>query len=661
MASSLAPFEHLALVNARGVARMHETVADAAATSPVPLDLAVLCIPAATCALAVRECASAGVSHVLICAGGFAEAGGAGVEYQAELERAAAETGMRVLGPNTSGFFVPPDGLFASFVPAASSLPPGRVAVVAASGGLNHALAFAFQRRGVGLSLGVGIGAGLDVATPEVLRYCADDTGTAVVAVHIESVADGAALLDAIAYTSRRKPVVVLVVGKHDVGDFALSHTGALATSWRTARALLAQAGAVIVDDEQQLVVACSTLASTRAQPTADPGAALVTAQAGPGLLVADALQGAGIRVPSLSPSTLEKLSELLPPLTYQANPVDTGRPGPQHFAVLSAVAADASIDLIGVYALAEPVIDLVAAVSSADLSGRACVIGVDGPDQDVLTARTAASEDGLALVVGPTELAVALDALAQDARQQYASSMDPTRDPPAPLATAPVCGPLTEAAAKDLLNGWGVTTPDRCLCSTEAEALAALERLGPPVAVKISSVSVLHKSEVGGVRLGVTSEAQMADAFRSVCSALRPLPGETVEVLVERMADPGVDLIVGARRDPVFGPVVVVGVGGVAAEVYADVAIAAVPTAPGRLSALLGQLRGRALVEGFRGSVPVDPGEVGQVAELLGNVLLVHPEVDEIEINPLRATPTGLVALDAVLVTRPDAEEERR
>ena len=657
MAGSLSSFEHLSLVNARGVDGMHATVADAAAASPVPLDLAVLCIPAPACAQTVRECAAAGVSHVLICAGGFAEAGGVGVEIQAELMRAAAETGVRVLGPNTSGFFVPPDHLAASFVPAAGALEAGRVAIVAASGGLNHALAFAFQRRGVGLSLGVGIGAGLDIGTPEVLRYCADDPETAVVALHIETVSDGPALLDAIGYASRRKPVVALVVGQHDIGEFARSHTGALATSWRTTRALLSQVGAVIVDDEQDLVVACSVLASTRAQATADPGAALVTAQAGPGLLVADALHGAGIRLPVLDQSTRELLSDLLPPLTYQANPVDTGRPGPEHHAVLSAVAADSSIDLVGVYALAEPVVDLVSAVTRADLQGRACVVGVDGPQQDVLNARASASDAGVALVVGPTELAVAIDALAQDSRQQHAISGDRAFEPRIPATTATIGGPMTEAATKDLLDDWGVKTPERRLCATAAQAIVALAELGAPVAVKVSLASLLHKSDVGGVQLGVTSEAEMVDAFEAVTSVLEP--SEPVEVLVEQMAGPGVDLIVGARRDPVFGPVVIVGVGGVAAEVYADVAIAAVPTSLTRLSTLLSQLRGRALVEGFRGNPPVDPDGVARIVELLGDLLVSHPEIDEIEVNPLRATGAGLVALDAVLVARADAHEE--
>lgn len=656
MAGSLAGFPgDVALVNARGVAGMSTSITDACQGSAGPVDLAVLCVPAAACADAVRECADAGVGAALVCAGGFAEAGGPGVELQDGLAEAVASTGVRLLGPNTSGFFAPGRGLVASFVPSARALEPGRVAVVAASGGLNHALAFAFQRRGVGLSLGVGIGTGLDVDAPDVVRFCADDPDTAVVALHLETVSDGPALLEAVAHASRRKPVVALVVGQHDIGEFAQSHTGALATSWRTTRALLGQAGAVVVDDEQALVTAATVLASTRAGAVAAPAAGLVTAQAGPGLLVADALHDAGVGLPGLSGATRERLAAVLPPLTYQANPVDTGRPGPRHHEVLSAVAADAGVDLLAVYALAEPVVDLVAAVTDADLAGCACVIGVDGTADDIAIAQERAAAAGVAMVVGPTELAVAVDALAQDARRQHelpdgATSGSHPGQPPAPITT-----PLTEASAKDLLAGWGVPTPERRLCRSLAEAHAALEELGAPVAVKVSSATVLHKSDIGGVRLGVATADEMTDAFTAVGTAGG---GDEPEVLVERMASSGTDLILAARRDPVFGPVVVLGVGGVATEVYSDVAISRFPASRTRLAGLTGQLRGRALLEGFRGAPPVPTEELARLATVLGEALLAHPELDEIEINPLRAVGDHLVALDAVVVGREAGEE---
>jgi len=648
MAASLAGRElPVALVNSRGGHGMHTSVAAATDASPVPLDLAVLCVPAGACAAVLEECASVGVTAALVCAGGFSEAGGDGLEHERRLLEVASATGIRLLGPNTSGFFVPASGLRASFVPGVARLSPGPVAVVAASGGLNHALAFALQRQDAGLSLGVGIGAGIDVTATEVLEYLADHEATRAIALHIENVVDGPALLAAVEAASRVKPVVALVVGEHDIGDFAQSHTGALATSWRTTRALLRQAGAVVVDDEDALVTAVTTLAAARLEPSRDPGAALVTGQAGPGLLVADALHGGGVRVPLLSDKTQARLGELLPPMTYQANPVDTGRPGPAHGDVIGAVAADSDIAVLAVYGLTEPVIDLPRVVAEADLGSKVAVVGLDGPAEDVAAGRRTARGLGVPLVVGARALSTAVIALCEDARLAAARRAAPTAGDPHVSQELTVAGlSWSEAQAKDVLDGLGIPTPARAVCSTLEEAQAALERIGSPVAVKISDATVLHKSDNQGVHLGVASPQEMREAV----DALRQIGAR--EFLVEAMSPPGIDLVVGARRDPVFGPVVLVGVGGVATEVYADVAIASVPTSMERLTALPGQLAAQPLFDGFRGEAPVDRQALAQVLAQLGALLVANPHLAEIEINPLRAHAQGLLALDAVIVS---------
>lgn len=405
------------LVNARGGEGMHPTIAEAVSAAPGPVDLAVLCVPAHACPAAIAEAGAAGVRAALVCAGGFAETGIDGEALQRELTAVAREAGVRLLGPNTSGFFAPLTGLLASFVPGVADVRPGGVGVVAASGGLNHALAFALDRAGSGVSLGVGIGAGEDVAAPEVIEHLAADQDTTAIALHLETVSDGDALLSAVARAAEVTPVVAMVVGRNDIGDFAASHTGALATSWRTTRALLRQAGAVVVDDVDALVTTSSVLSLVRLPAKPTPQAGLITAQAGPGLITADALHTAGVPLPRLTEATLEGLGDLLPPMTYQANPVDTGRPGPNHGRVITAVAADAGIDLTAVYALAEPVVDLVASVEPAHAAGLPVVIGVDGPAADILTCRERARIAGVPVVTGPDALATAVAGLAEDAR----------------------------------------------------------------------------------------------------------------------------------------------------------------------------------------------------------------------------------------------------
>ena len=379
-------------------------MADAAAASADPIDLAVLCVPAAVSAQALTDAARAGVRAALVCSGGYAEAGGAGVGYQEELMAAARAAGVALLGPNTSGFFAPARGLTASFVPGAGAVPPGPVAVVAASGGVNHALSFLLAEADVGVSLAVGLGNAIDVTAADVLTHLAEDESTAAVALHVESVADGPALTAAIRALTERVPVVALVVGRNDVAEFARSHTGALATSWRTTRAALRAAGAVLVDDERELVDAVTALSAVRLPPLAAPGIGVVTAQAGPGLLHVDGLRGRGVAVPPLGDATQAALGQLLPPLTYQANPVDTGRPDPGFGAVLATVAADPAVDLVSVYALSEPdALDLPVAVESAlDAGAGPVVVGLGGPPDQVTPQRQALRKLGVPALGGP-------------------------------------------------------------------------------------------------------------------------------------------------------------------------------------------------------------------------------------------------------------------
>jgi acyl-CoA synthetase (NDP forming) len=640
----------VALVNSRGGDGLHETIAEAVAavrSAGGQPDLAVLCVPAAVCPDVVRDCGQHGVRAVLVCAGGFAEAGPDGAALQARLLAAARTVNIRVLGPNTSGFFVPGRGLFASFVPGVADLEPGQVAVLAASGGLNHALAFAFQRDGIGLSLGVGIGAGVDVTAVDVLHYLAEDTTTTAIALHLENVTDGLGLLHAVRRTVQRKPVVALLVGQHDVGEFAQSHTGALATSWRTARDLLRQAGAVLVERADDLVVATGALSSVRL-PSRAYGVGLVTAQAGPGLLIADSLHDAGICLPPLSEQTQLALVELLPPLTYQANPVDTGRPGAHHAEVLRIVAADPGIDLLAVYGLVEHVVDLPAAAAATIADGHTVVVGVDGTAEQVSVARAACAAAGVPITVGADALTCAVSALVQDAARYSSSSTAITgrrRGPHWEVGE----GPWTESQAKEVLSALGVPVPARRVCREREAAHAALAALGGPVAVKVSRPDILHKSDVGGVHLGIRDHEGL-DAALTAFAEL-----SAGEVLVEQMAPDGIDLIAGARRDPVFGPIVVLGVGGIATEIYADVAIASVPASHDQLRCLPTQLRARALLEGFRGQPALDRDAIADVLETLGDLLLANDHLTDVEINPLRCTSQGLLALDAVLVAGKD------
>jgi acetate---CoA ligase (ADP-forming) len=634
---------HLALVNGRD-ATMHSTVPAAMLAGPV--DLAMICVPASACPAVLAEAAEAGVRAAVICGGGFAETGGSGAALQQELAAVVARTGIRLLGPNTSGFFSPGAGLTASFVPAASLVPAGHVAVVAASGGMNHAVAFLLADAGHGVSLAVGLGNSVDVNAADVLDHLASDPQTAAIALHVESVTDGSRLISSISALTPHKPVVALVVGRHDIGAFAASHTGALATSWRTTRSALAQAGAVLVGDERELVDAVGALAVTRARPGRDPGVGVVTAQAGPGLLLLDDLRGRAADVPELTPATQARLAALLPPLTFQCNPVDTGRPGPDFGQLLAAVAIDPAIDVIAAYALHEPdAVDLVAAVQEAQVPGVPIVLGVGGTGPEPARIRRSLLAAGVVAAVDPRGVAAAAAALLADARARC-----PSTAPPAVRRASGEhigAGPFDEGQAKDLLSRLGIATPARHVCASRASAHAALAELASPAAVKLLDSAVLHKTDVGGVHLSVRTAADLDTALDALDSA------GAVRYLVEAMAPPGVDLVVGARRDRVFGPIVLLGLGGTTAEVLADVCVRLAPLSEADAAAMARELAGRALLDGWRGGPVLDSAELGRVVAALGDLIAANPQLAEAEINPLRLTAEGLIALDAVFITR--------
>jgi acetate---CoA ligase (ADP-forming) len=641
MARSLARFGGpVALINPREPSM---TASVAAAAQQHPVDLAILCVPAAASPSALAEAAGAGAKAAIVCGGGFAETGTEGERWQAALTDVAVRTGIRVLGPNTSGCFVPALGLTATFVPGAADVPPGQISIVAASGGVNHALAFLLAEAGYGVSLGVGLGNAIDIAAPDVLDHLANDPATTAVALHLESVADGPRLLAAVWRLTLHKPVVALVVGRHDVSAFAQSHTGALATSWRTIRAALRQAGAVLVDSERELLDAVTALSLVRL-PAGAQGVGVLTAQAGPGLLLLDDLHGRGAAVPELSAATRSVISDLLPPMTYQNNPVDTGRPGPAFAGVLRALAADPQVDIIGGYALYEPdALDPVAAVDEAK-TAVPVVLGIGGSGGPARAARRALARRGVPAPADPSGVAAAIGALLEDARLRRRKTFE--RASAAPITVELGEGPWDEAAAKSIMEALGMSAPGRRVCADRAAAHTALEELGGPVAVKLLDSAVLHKTEVGGVHLGVRSSGELDAAL----DALERIGAR--QVLVEAMAPAGVDLVVGARRDPVFGPVVLVGLGGTVAEALADVSVRVAPITPDEASGMVDDLTGRALLDGWRGGPVLDRLALGEFVAALGGLLSAHPEILELEVNPLRVTAAGLVVLDAVIIT---------
>lgn len=617
-----------------------------------PVDLAILAIPASACPAAIAEAAGCGVGAAIVCAGGMSEAGPQGVELERQLGEAAraGERPLRLLGPNTSGVIRPAGGFCASFVTATREIATGGVGIIARSGGVNHALAFALDARGVGISVAAGVGNGLDVDEAELLRYLADHEGTTAIALHVEGIRDGRALFEAVSYASSRKPVVAIKVGRTDVDRLARSHTGAMTGSYELARAALAQAGAVVVEGSDEMLDALAALCRSRLPAGSDAGVGLISGQAGPALLLADELQARGGRLPELEPDTNVMLSSLLGGDTFTGNPVDTGRPEIGSFTGAAvALAADPAVDLLVGYALDEPeALDLPAAAERISNATEVPLIIASGgrqPRMRDLGDRLA--EIGIPLLDSPEGAARAAAALLEDsAARALAGTPDACLDGTAPSIQPK---PIDEDEAKALLSAAGIRRPPSAVCTDHAAAREALRELGGPVVAKRLDPALEHKSGLGAVKLGLRTEEQLDAALGELDQV--DLPGPR-RYLIEREAEAGVDLIVGGSRHPDWGPTVLVGIGGTAAEAINDTAVSLAPLSPAQAEALIARLGAQRLLDGFRDLPPVDRTALAEVIVLCGELLLANPQLSELDLNPVRATADGLVCLDALIAS---------
>ncbi len=540
-----------------------------------------------------------------------------------------------MLGPNTSGFMNPVDGVMANFVPYVTRLEPGPASIVASSGGMNLAVSFLANGEGLGLRLGIGLGNAADVGFAEVLDFLVHDEATRVIGLHLEGVDDGRALYEAIARTVSAKPVVVLKVGRSEVNEFALSHTGRVIGDFALTCAALKQAGAVLVDDVGQLVDAMRALVARRIRPSLEPGVGVVTAQAGPGLFIADVLRSRSVSVPPLADATVKGLQRLLPPLTMLSNPVDTGRPAETFGQVLALTAADDAVDALVVYALKESdVINPEVAFRTPGVGGELPVVfGTSGPREMLDLSQRVLTAMGVPQYRTPEQAARAASALVEDARAR-ARHDAPSASRLLDLPSLPD-GPLDEHAGKELLDALGVATPSRRVCPDREAAHAAFASIGGTVVVKILDPTVAHKDEIRGVHVGIESAAALDAALAAIDLVSGP---SSRGYLLEAHAEDGPELLVGGVHDPVWGSVVAFGRGGRDVESH-------------RPAMRLAPLSDRDVAELV---AEIDPNlDWVALAAVIHAVaaLLACPGVTEVDVNPVRLTSRGAIALDALVV----------
>lgn len=628
---------------------------------PRGLDLALVSLPAKAVLPAVRALGARGCRVCVVLASGFGETGETGRAVQGDLGAIALATGMRIVGPNCMGVVNVPGRLNASYfwdVPRQ----PGGITFVSQSGAYGGLFFREARERSLGVAKFLSIGNQSDLGFTECLAWLADDPETRVVGLFVEGIRDGRAFVAAARQLARAKPVVALKVGRAEAGRRAAgSHTGSLAGAWETYRAAFAAAGVVAVEETEELFDAIATLEVHGSRPPRDPAIAILTISGGPSVVAADAAEAAGLRVPALPEGRRLALRAHLPEFGADGNPVDmTPQMEPAGFEpsvrlvleapeISGAVAIDVGLDRPE-YADA-----LAAAQAATGKPVVACT--VDTPDMD---RRLRAA--GIPLVPGPERAVRAYRALVRHAelrrRTETAPSSRPSRTLSADLVgrLASVRGPLGQEDARALLTAYGVPFPRERVVATAEEALSAAREIGYPLVVKTARPDVLHRTEVGGVVLGVADGEALTRAVRALEARLGPGP-----LLVQEEVPRGLELLVGGRRDQSFGPTVLVGLGGVLAELLREVSIGLAPLAPDTARAMLAEGRRAALLRGFRGAAAVDEGVLADVLVAIGDLLADHAAIVELDLNPLIASGGRVVAVDALVLVNPESTEAGR
>jgi acyl-CoA synthetase (NDP forming) len=644
-----------------------------------PVDLALIAVPAAALDSVVAECAAAGVGAGVVFSSGFAELGADGRAAQERFTAIARDGGMRLLGPNCMGVIHQAGGatgtLVASFTASvATGLgTPSGAAYAGQSGAIGGAVIGMARERGIGLTAWASTGNEADLTAVELGAALIEDDAVRVLATYLETIPDGAAWSR---LTSRArelgKPVIVLRSGRSEPGRrAAASHTGAMVRGDAAFELVCARDGVIAVDDVDELVDAMEMVLSGR-RP-AGPRIAVLTSSGGSGAIACDRLDAAGLTLADLRPETRTELAALIPAYGSAANPVDVTaqlfNQGDEAFAaVCRPLLADDRVD--GVMIVLTTIIgsraDRLAEVVARVAAESPKPVGVvwEAALADTWHAREILRAAGVPVTTSVPRYVESLRRLLPP------QSRVPSPPPPAFPGAAVAAGMrlpavVTEARGAAVLDALGVARPEGELVTSAEEAVAVAARLGGAVALKISAPAITHKTDVGGVRVGVDARdpAAVAAAYREVSAAPARAAGRTDAagggadgaaegVLVQRMAGPGMELLVGVRgeRDG-YPAVLTVGIGGVATEIYADTASLLAPASVPEIVGALRGLRGWALLDGHRGAARADVdaaaaavAAVGAYAARLGGAL------EELEINPLLVHPRGATAADLLI-----------
>jgi acyl-CoA synthetase (NDP forming) len=615
---------------------------------PTPPDVGIVLLGAEQAVESVRQLAAAGAAAAIVLASGFGEAGPDGKDRQQKLKEAAGA--MRLLGPNTIGLVNLTDKitLSASGALELDDLPTGNIAVISQSGGILGSLLSRAAGRGIGLSKLVATGNEADLEVADFLDYLLDDEATSVIALYLEGLRNPQRFRAAAARAARiGKPIVVFKVGRSDSGvRSAISHTGALAGADRIYEALFAQVGAIRAATFADLLDIPVALAMRR--KLHGRRVAILTSTGGAATLVADACGMAGLDVPQPDRATAERLQSLnIRDATLDRNPIDVTLAGlrPDLFrsaldAVFESPTYDAAIVVVGSSGLGQPDVVAGPVIEALSRSQKPLLVYVS-PDAPNIVKHL--NRCGVPAFSAPESCAASLSALLRASAPMERPRSRPTTTLPKAGNFEKMSGPLNEAESKQLFAAFGIPIVKEFAAATPLEAKDAAIQLPGPVVLKILSRQIAHKTEAGGVMIGVKPE-DVAQRCAEMRAAVERSSSAAVEgFLVQELISGGTELILGFHRDPQLGPAILLGFGGVTAELFNDTAIRLPPLGQTDAEEMIEGLKSAALLKGFRGRKPADIGALAAaILSFSQMVVSLGDRLIEAEINPLFVLPAG-------------------
>ncbi len=633
---------------------------------PDPVDLAVIVLPVGMTLDTMQACAQRGIKAVIIITGGFREVGGEGAEIERKTLAFARKHGMRVIGPNCVGTMDMRSGLNTTFI---KGMPPrGPIAFISQSGAVCGGVVDLILESEVGFSHFASLGNEMDVSEADMLAYFGDDPDVKVIAVYLEGVQNGARFIEEARRVSRIKPIVMLKAGRNNAGARAVSsHTGSLAGSYAAYQAVFSQTGVLEVETLAELFNVAWAL-GTQKLPEGKR-VAIATNAGGAAALLADNLSANGAELAELSADTQTRLRSKLNPSAQVANPVDIlgGAEPADYLWSLEQMMRDENVDVLAPVLVPQALVDPLGvaqawaqAAGQTDKTMLTCLMG----ERSVREARAFLNRTGVPVYQFPDQVGPVLRAMrayGEYLRKPIYKPVEPKKADEnvvcTILKTNTGKAALGEFETRDLLEAYGIPNVPGGLAENAQQAVEIAEKVGFPVALKIVAEGVLHKSDAGGIMLNLGDKVSVSAGFKQLLSRIREqFPEASITgAMVEKMAPKGLEVIVGMRRDPTFGPMMMFGMGGTLVEQLKDISFRVAPLSEEDINEMVDSTIAGKLLKGVRGSTLADIEAVQAVIAALSQLALDFPEIEEIEINPLVVYPQGqgALALDSRTVLR--------